>query len=98
MCIFILCFSDQLIILLHNFDDIVAISSTLQFLQNDFQRIKYPFVLINQAFIGLILIHANATKVYYSKFIFVTIHISGSSKVNNCSFENYQYFGSTFFT
>lgn len=88
MSCFILCFSDQLIILLHNFDDIVAISSTLKFLQNDFQRIKYPFILINQAFIGLILIHANATKVYYSKFIFVTIQ-SGSSKVNNYPLENY---------
>uniref|UniRef100_A0A2S2PB17 Uncharacterized protein n=1 Tax=Schizaphis graminum TaxID=13262 RepID=A0A2S2PB17_SCHGA len=57
---------DQLIILLHNFEDLVAISSTLTFLQNDFQRIKYPFVLISQAYIGLILIHTNATKVYYS--------------------------------
>ncbi|XP_026821278.1 uncharacterized protein LOC113559734 isoform X2 [Rhopalosiphum maidis] len=57
---------DQLIILLHNFENVVAISSTLTFLQNDFQRIKYPFVLISQAYIGLILIHTNATKVYYS--------------------------------
>ncbi|CAI6358458.1 unnamed protein product [Macrosiphum euphorbiae] len=57
---------DQLIILLLNFDDLVAISSTLKFLQNDFQRIKYPFVLISQAFIGLIVIHTNATKAYYS--------------------------------
>lgn len=73
------CFSDQLIILLHNFEDVVAISSTLTFLQNDFQRIKYPFVLISQAYIGLILIHTNATKVYYSKFIFIIIE-SGSLK------------------
>ncbi|XP_050061836.1 uncharacterized protein LOC114128957 isoform X3 [Aphis gossypii] len=57
---------DQLIILLLNFEDVVAISSTLTFLQNDFQRIKYPFVLISQAYIGLILIHTNATKAYFS--------------------------------
>lgn len=54
--------------LLANFDDIVTISSTIQFLQNDFQRIKYPFVLISEAFIGLITIQENATKAYYSKF------------------------------
>ncbi|KAF0750353.1 Uncharacterized protein FWK35_00015379 [Aphis craccivora] len=59
--------NDQLIILLLNFEDVVAISSTLTFLQNDFQRIKYPFVLISQAYIGLILIHTNATKAYFSK-------------------------------
>ncbi|XP_022181551.1 uncharacterized protein LOC111041557 isoform X2 [Myzus persicae] len=57
---------DQLIILLLNFDDIVDIASSLKFLQNDFQRIKYPFVLISQAFIGLIVIHTSATKAYYS--------------------------------
>ncbi|XP_025196262.1 uncharacterized protein LOC112595324 [Melanaphis sacchari] len=57
---------DQLIILLLNFEDVVAISSTLTFLRNDFQRIKYPFVLISQAYIGLILIHTNATKAYFS--------------------------------
>lgn len=75
---YIFCFSDQLIILLLNFDDIVDIASSLKFLQNDFQRIKYPFVLISQAFIGLIVIHTSATKAYYSKFIFITIQ-SGSS-------------------
>lgn len=67
-------FSDQLVILLVNFEDVVASSTTLQFLQNDFQRTKYPFVLISQAFIGLILIHSNATKAYYGKFIFKSIH------------------------
>jgi len=74
-----------------NFDDTVAISSALTFLQNDFQRIKYPFVLISQAFIGLILIHTNATKAYYSKFVFITIP-GGSSKVNTHLLEKSQRF------
>jgi len=91
ICFYIFCFSDQLIILLLNFDDIVAISSTLKFLQNDFQRIKYPFVLISQAFIGLILIHTNATKAYYSKLIFITVQ-RGSSKVNTLLLKKYQRF------
>jgi len=74
-----------------NFDDIVAISSTLKFLQNDFQRNKYPFVLISQAFIGLISIHTNATKAYYSKFKVITVQ-RGSSKVNTLLLEKYQHF------
>lgn len=53
---------------MENFDDTVTISSTIQFLQNDFQRIKYPFVLISEAFIGLIIIQQNALKAYYCKF------------------------------
>lgn len=65
---FIFYFSDQLIKLLANFDDTVTISSNIQFLQNDFQRTKYPFVLISEAFIGLIIIQKNAVKAYYSKF------------------------------
>lgn len=62
-------FSEQLIILLANFNDVIAISSSIQFIQNDFQRIKYSFVLISQAFIGLVLIQENSIKTYYSKFV-----------------------------
>jgi len=80
-----------------NYDDIVDIASTLKFLQNDFQRVKYPFVLISQAFIGLILIHTNATKAYYSKFIFITIYI-GCLKVNIHLLEDINVFKSIFLT
>lgn len=60
-------FSDQLIILLANFDDLIAISSSMHYLQTDFQRIKYPIIWISQTFIGLILIHKSSIKAYYSK-------------------------------
>lgn len=57
-----------------NFKDIVAITSNLTFLQNDFQRIKYSFILISQAFIGLVLIQENSIKAYYSKLLFYIIY------------------------
>lgn len=67
---FNLFFSDQLMILLGNFEDLVAISSSTSFLQNDFQCIKYSLILIGQAFIGLISIYDNSINAYYSKLIY----------------------------
>lgn len=66
-------FSDQLILLLNNFDEIFTIASGIEFLKNDFQRKKYPFVLFTQAFIGLILIQKNSVKAYFSKFFFINL-------------------------
>lgn len=60
-------FSEKLIVMLTNYEDIFLLSSSIEFLQNDFQRIKYPFVFISQAFFGLVTIHENSVNAYFSK-------------------------------
>lgn len=66
-------FSDQLILLLSNFDEVFGIASDIEFLKNDFQCQKYPFVLFTQAFVGLILIQKSSVKAYFSKIFYLFI-------------------------